>query len=115
MGERPDLGGAGWWERMADIKHTNLHAHMERSEVYRTFQRDYNTDSWKHGAWHAALLFIAIGAAAFSGRTEWLWLFGGMYATERAITRFIDMSNRNWAMHVIDWIESNRSLDRDQP
>jgi len=51
---------------------------------------------------------MAIGAAIFSNHADWLWLFGGVYAVERATTRFIDNSNRNWAMHVIDWVEHSR-------
>lgn len=100
---------------MTEIKHSNLFEHMDRADVYRTFQRDLNTDATKHGLWHVALIFVATGAALISDRTDWLWLFAGLYVTERTISRFIEMSNRNWAMHVIDWMENSRNLDRDQP
>ena len=54
---------------------------------------------------------VAVGAAIPSNHIDWLWIFGGLFSTQRAITTFMDNSNRNWAMHVIDWMETHRSKD----
>jgi len=94
---------------MSKLGHNNLFRHAAgRAEVYQTFQRDFNRDTWIQLFWHGVLLVMALGAAYVSDHTDWLWLFGGIYAAERAISRFVDNSNRNWAMHVIDWLENNR-------
>lgn len=93
---------------MTQLKHNNLFASGDRKkEVYAALQRDFNRDTHIHGLWHAGILLSAAGAAYFTNRPECLWLFGGLYAAERSISKFIEMSNRNWAMHVIDWIENS--------
>lgn len=51
------------------------------------------------------------GAVLISKHVDWLWIFGGILAAERALAVFLDNSNRNWAMHLIDWIEADRSAD----
>lgn len=93
---------------MAKLEHKNLFQYGDVSEVYAALQRDYDRDTWIHTLWQIAILVCAVGAALLSNRVDWLWIFGGLYATERAITRFVDNSNRNWAMHVIDWMEAQR-------
>ncbi|MEO7405336.1 MAG: hypothetical protein ABIU95_16885 [Burkholderiales bacterium] len=91
---------------MAKLTHNNLFQSGDSSEVYATLQEDYDRDTHIQSRWRLALLGCAVGAVVISDHSDWLWIFGGLYATERAITRFLDNSNRNWAMHVIDWIEA---------
>lgn len=94
---------------MSKLGHNNLFRHaVDRSEVYEAFQRDFNRDTWIQSFWHVVLVAMALGAAYISSHPDWLWLFGGIYAAERAVSRFADNSNRNWAMHAIDWLENSR-------
>lgn len=98
---------------MKKLEHINIFRHAaDQSEVYEAFQRDFNRDTYLQEYWHVILLAMAGGAVFISGHKDWLWLFGGLIAVERAIVKFIDNSNRNWAMHVIDWIEYNRHEDK---
>jgi len=94
---------------MAKLEHKNLFQSGNASEVYAAFQRDFDRDTWIQSFWRLALVACAVGAAVLSNHVEWLWIFGGLFATERAITSFVDNSNRNWAMHVIDWMETQRN------
>ena len=96
---------------MEKLGHKNLFGYGDKTEVYAAFQRDFNRDTWRQSFWHLVLVGAGIGAAVLADHKDWLWLFLGIYAAERAIARFVDNSNRNWAMHVIDWIESGRSDD----
>jgi hypothetical protein len=97
---------------MSKLGHNNLFRYAaDRAEVYETFQRDFNRDTWIQSFWHVFIVGMALGAAYVSNHPDWLWLFGAIYAAERAASRFVDNSNRNWAMHVIDWLENNRHND----
>jgi hypothetical protein len=91
---------------MAKLEHRNLHPFGDKAEVYAALQRDYNRDTWRQLFWRYGLLVSALGGAFESGHKDWLWLFAGLFCVERCIARYIDNSNRNWAMHVIDWLES---------
>ncbi|MBI5041683.1 MAG: hypothetical protein HZB57_10950 [Gammaproteobacteria bacterium] len=99
---------------MAKLIHKNLFHYGDSSEVYAALQEHYNRDTWIHSLWQIVLFGCAIGAVVFSGHTDWLWICAGLYATERAITRFVDNSNRNWAMHVIDWVEAKRAHESEE-
>lgn len=89
--------------------HDNLFQYGDKADVYLALQRDFDRDTWRHLAWHAVFLAAIIGASQFDGHSDWLWLFLGMFALECAHARFIDNSNRNWTMHLIDWLESERN------
>ena len=94
---------------MKKLKHINLFKYGGKKEVYQTLQDHYDRDTWIHMWWHYVLLACALGAAFISDHMDWLWIFGGLYAVERAIARYIDNSNRNWFMHSIDWKEAGWS------
>ena len=80
---------------MSKLEHVNLfHYHGDKKE-----------DTWVHLWWHLVLIVCALGAAIVSAHADWLWLFGGLYAIERSISKYIDNSNRNWLMHTLDWQE----------
>lgn len=97
---------------MAKLTHKNLHASGDKTAVYQSLQKDYDRDTWVQGFWHIVFWACAIGASMTDGHRDWLWLFGGMYAIERAITKYIDNSNRNWTMHVFDWMETRSEGDQ---
>lgn len=99
---------------MAKLQHKNLLHFGNSSEVYASLQEDYNRDTLLQSLWQMVLFGCAVGAAVFSNHADWLWLFGGLYAIERAIARFVDNSNRNWAMHMIDWIEADRASQKNE-
>jgi len=63
--------------------------------VYEAFQRDFDRDTWIEAAWRFAVVICALGAVFASHHPDWLWLFGGIYAAERALSKFVDNSNRN--------------------
>ena len=93
---------------MAKLEHKNLFAYGEKPEIYAAFQRDFDRDTWIHVFWRFVLFACAIAAITASGHYDTVWIFAGLIATERALSKFIDNSNRNWTMHVIDWIEAGR-------
>lgn len=99
---------------MNKLKHINLFEYGDKKEVYKALQDHYDRDTWIHMWWHFVLLACALGAAFISEHMDWLWIFGGLYAVERAITRFIDNSNRNWFMHAIDWKENGWSEENEE-
>lgn len=71
---------------MRKLEHKNLFLRGDVSEVYTALQRDYDRDTRIQALWQFALLGCAIGAAFLSNHFDWLWIFGGLYVTERAIT-----------------------------
>lgn len=95
---------------MAKLKHVNLFAEAEKSAVYDAFQRHYDRATWRQMWWECLRVGCAAGAAFISNHSDWAWIFGGIYAAERALATFIDNSNRNWLVHAIDLYESERKL-----
>jgi hypothetical protein len=96
---------------LAKLEHKNLFQFGDAPDVYAALQDHYNRDTWMHSFWQVVLFGCALGAPVVSAHLDWLWIFGGLYAVESAITRFADNSNRNWAMHMMDWIEATRPRD----
>ena len=94
---------------MIQINHTQLFADGNTIEVYEALQRDFDKDSRRQLFWQWVLVLCAVGAALISQHFDWLWIFGGLLAVERSIAAFIDNSNRNWFMHMIDKSESDRA------
>lgn len=93
---------------MTSDMHDNLFQYGDKADVYAALQRDCDRDAWRHLGWHAIFLGAAVGASQFADHPDWLWLFLGMFALKCALARFIDNSNRNWTMHLIDWLENER-------
>jgi hypothetical protein len=95
---------------MAEKAHVNLfHYAVDKADVYEALQKNYDRDTWRQAGWDALFWLCAIAGSASAGHSDWLWIFGAIYAFERSIVRYIDNSNRNWTMHVIDWIENNKA------
>jgi hypothetical protein len=87
------------------LRHPNLLAYADKPEVYKALQQHFNRDTWRQGFWDLVFFGCALGAVFISHREDWLWLFGALYAAERALVAYIDNSNRNWFMHTIDWFD----------
>ena len=91
---------------MKRITHKNLYEYYgNKDEFYAALQEHLDRDTWFNLFWHWVFIACALGAFFISGHKDWLWIFGGIYATERVLSNFIDNSNRNWFMHHIDYLE----------
>jgi hypothetical protein len=99
---------------MTKLRHVNMLADASKRDVYEVFQRDYDHNTWRQMCWRYVLIGCAVGAVLISNHLDWLWIFGGIYAAERALATFIDNSNCNWLMHAIDWYESERKSSFDE-
>ena len=85
--------------------HQNLFSNAEnRQEVYQSLQRDFARDEKvSHSALTVAIALLAI--ALIQGPSDgWIWLIMGCGAMFVTLTFFIDNTNRNWTMHLIDWM-----------
>jgi hypothetical protein len=91
---------------MSRERHINLFAHASSpEEVYAALQRDFRRDSRLLLVCLALFGFAAYGTVHWSGHPEWGWLLSAGFSLFAALALFLDNSNRNWAMHVIDWVE----------
>jgi hypothetical protein len=91
------------------FRHVNMFHHVESKEdVYAAFQQHYHRDGRIIGFLDIALIaFSVVGYYASWWGEVWTWLVAFGLVGSR-MCYFIDNSNRNWAMHVIDWIEEAR-------
>ena len=91
--------------------HENLFSHYgNKADVYRKLQDDYRRDQ-KQVKWctRACILFlIAAGYVDDSGWRLGLLIGAGLTLVQYLIL-FIDLSNRNFLMHAIDWFEAKGS------
>lgn len=91
---------------MNSAQHPNMFEFgHRRAQIYAKLQENYATDVRHYSLWEIVLIGCAIGAGVISHHWDWLWLFGGLFALSMRLSRFIDNSNRNWMMHLIDWLE----------
>ena len=79
-------------------KHVDPFSSGDLHEVYGSLQRDFNRDQW----------VIYISAASCVALLLGGWTVAGAIAALVAIFFHVDNSNRNWAMHVIDYLEWSR-------
>ncbi|MBP2303438.1 hypothetical protein [Azospirillum picis] len=98
--------------------HTDLFGHAENSAaVYAALQKDAKRDASKL-RWANLIAAGLFGAALFRGAHDgWMFLVGGLVVALYTLNVFIDSSNRNFAMHVIDWMEGRereRKADAEQ-
>jgi hypothetical protein len=94
---------------MKKLSHQNLFQYYGKSgkqDSYNALQEHFNQDTVIHMLWDIVLIGCALGAVFIANHAEWLWIFGGIYAAERKLSRFVDNSNRNWTMHLIDYLET---------
>jgi len=78
----------------------------DKAAVYEALQRDYKRDqrviSWLDGGF-VAFIFALSYFKLDMGPLIWLIVLG---LVGSRMCYFIDNSNRNWTMHLMDWIES---------
>lgn len=91
--------------------HENLFNHYgNKADVYRKLQDDYLRDQkqnrWFMGAF--VLLLMAAGFVHDSGWKQGLFIGAGAALVQYLIL-FIELSNRNFLMHAIDWFEAKDS------
>lgn len=96
---------------MAKLQHNNLFQHGDKAAVYAAFQRDLGRDSRHHLFWLIVMIFAGMVTSDASGDSRVLWVALCLYAGVRVLEYFVDISSRNWAMHVIDWVEHAREND----
>ena len=93
--------------------HNNMFAHLEdRSDVYRKLLADGEADR-SIEKFSGLVGIVALGFGLFRLLDDQMAAFAlliGIMALIQQSRMFIDASNRNWAMHVIDWIE-DRAID----
>ena len=98
---------------MKILKHFNFPINYGKEETYKIYQEHYNRDTKIHLWWEIVFFIFAVGGIYFTGNNDLYWIFGGMYALERKLSRFIDNSNRNHMLHLIDWLEEGKEKDID--
>ena len=90
------------------MKHQNLFEHFEsKREVYDLLQKDLARDEKRVSvsiAIGSIVLALWLGGALESN--GWIWLVAVSFFY--GLTMQIDNSNRNFALHVIDWYEADR-------
>ena len=96
---------------MSVYRHNNLFEFGDKAEIYQALQRDFHRDVRRREWWQLGFALCAIGAGTLSHHWDWLWIFAGLFLLERGLTLYIDNSNRNWTMHVIDWLENSRDSE----
>jgi hypothetical protein len=86
--------------------HNNLFTHGDRRAVYESLQRDCKRDHRQCQIMDVALF----ATVAFLARHLSGWDFAAVVvATVVVISRintFVDNSNRNFLMHMIDWMDA---------
>ena len=97
---------------MKILKHFNFPNTYGKEETYKIYQEHYNRDTKIHLWWEIVFIIFAAGGIYTTGNNDLYWLFGGAYALERKLSRFIDNSNRNNMMHLIDWMESREVISK---
>lgn len=88
--------------------HNNMFNHGDKAQVYALLLRQGARESRQSIFLQLLFAAIAIAGSIVSKHHDWLWIFAGFWVMEQSIWCFIDQSNRNWAMHVIDWMENGR-------
>ena len=95
---------------MKTLKHFNLPRNYGKKETYEIFQENYNRDTKRCFWWEVIFGITFLGGMFITGNYEYAFVFLGMIAIERKLTYFIDNSNRQHLMHLIDWMESKEVI-----
>jgi len=86
--------------------HKNLFAYGDRRDVYEGLQQDYKRDHRQT----QVMDFILFAGVGFLARSLSGWDFAAVLAVAfvglSRLNTFIDNSNRNFFMHMIDWTEA---------
>ena len=91
------------------MKHSNLFDSVDDHRAfYATLQKDFARDEKRcYYAQFVGVAAIVIAAAYGNLDPRWQWLLAGVAANALFVSliAFIDNSNRNWTMHMIDWMQ----------
>ena len=98
------------------MKHVNLFDNCAtRNEVYAVLQEHFERDDRRSG-WLMKIAAVSL-AAAFVGDAGSVWRNVGFcisaIAAFNSFVYWIDNSNRNWTMHLMDWIDHTKRLEGD--
>jgi len=89
--------------------HNNLFAHVASSrEVYQLMQDHMTRDDRIAAILGSVATFCFVFALILGSGNGWPWLVGGVAASFFWLIFFIDNSNRNSVLHMIDWIEATK-------
>lgn len=89
------------------MKHTNLFTQLaDKRAVYELMQRDYARDEARsfRAQWVLTIAIVVVGIVDVPA-VRWFAGLVAVHAFYYALIMFIDNSNRNWTMHVFDWLE----------
>ncbi|MCL6682481.1 hypothetical protein [Sphingomonas alba] len=90
--------------------HKNLFAYADRQGVYEALQRDYKRDHRQI----QVMDLVVFAAVAFLARHLSGWDYAavviGTVVLMTRLNTFIDNSNRNFFMHMIDWLDAKAQL-----
>lgn len=93
--------------------HNNLLLHRDKKEAYEQLQRDLKQDVTKANV-ASGLAIGCLIAAGFAGAKDgWPWLVVGVGLFMMYFRWFLEASNRNYLMHVIDWLETTGNSKED--
>lgn len=86
--------------------HTNmLTSGLDKREVYQKFQQDLRRDGRQFRALTTAGAIVLIISWTKGIPDGWPWFLVGFCIFMQALIIFVEMSNRNFMMHVLDWLE----------
>lgn len=90
--------------------HQNLFDYyVNKNEVYKKLQEDHLRDQKRIYWCNIVFIFLIVAAATVNNESlKWFFLFVSGIFVLQYLVLFIDLSNRNFLMHTIDWIESDR-------
>lgn len=89
--------------------HENLFSYGDQQEVYSALQRDYKRDSKQIRIMDAIGLIALIYLARHLPTWDYVAVIALAMTVVSRLNTFIDNSNRNFAMHLIDWIEARKN------
>lgn len=92
-------------------KHANMFDYLEtKAEVYRKLQDDFDSESRKMQiAMLGTTIAGVVGFATPEAHGAQVAFFVALMFALTGLYYFIDLSNRNFALHVIDWIEAAKN------
>lgn len=89
-------------------RHENLFSfYGNKTDVYRKLQDDYLRDK-KQMSWLITAFIVLMTISGFVENNNWriVLFFGAGASLLQYLILFIEQSNRNHLMHVIDWLEA---------
>lgn len=87
------------------MEHVNLLHYGDKKGAYQALQEHFHRDGRIHMLWNLVYGLCAGYVVLYQHKMSFLPFFIAGFAIEQAVIFFIDQSNRNWAMHLIDWLD----------